>query len=338
MTEIRAWSVLERGGPFAPSRYTLPELDADQVEIEVQHCGLCHSDLSLIDDAWGISQYPLVPGHEVVGRVVARGERVPQLTVGQTVGVGWTCASCMHCRACLSGRQQLCAQSQPTAIGRPGGFAERIRAHWAWAIPIPDTLPRAEVAPLFCAGLTVFEPIAAYVRPTDRVGVVGIGGLGHLALKLLRAWGCEVIAFTRTSAQTAAARALGAHAAHASDDARARRAYRGRLDLLLVTVNVPLAWSDWLTCLAPEGRLHVVGAVLEPMAIAAFDLIGGQRSVSGSPIGSPNRMADLLAFCARHGILPENEHLPLEQIDIAVARLRRGGVGHRLVLDHPGSA
>lgn len=337
MTEVGAWSVLERGGPFVQRRYRLPDLGADEVEIEVQHCGLCHSDLSLIDDAWGISQYPLVPGHEVVGRVVGRGERVPRLALGQTVGVGWLCASCMHCRVCLSGRQQLCDQRQPTAIGRPGGFAERIRAHWAWAIPIPPSLPRAEVAPLFCAGLTVFEPIAAYVRPTDRVGVVGIGGLGHLAVKLLRAWGAEVIAFTRTSAQCGAARAFGAHAAHASDDARARRAYRGRLDLLLVTVNVPLVWSDWLGCLAPEGRLHVVGAVLEPLAIPAFDLIGAYRNVSGSPIGSPTRMADLLEFCARHRIVPENEHVPLERVEAAVARLRGGGVGHRLVLDHPGS-
>jgi uncharacterized zinc-type alcohol dehydrogenase-like protein len=167
----------------------------EEVEIAVQTCGICHSDLSMLQNDWHMTKYPLVPGHEVTGKIVAVGEQVKKVRVGQTVGLGWNSASCMACEQCLGGNQNLCAKAEGTIVQRHGGFADRVRAHWAWAVPLPEGVDPAKAGPLFCGGITVFNPIVQFdVRPTDRVGVVGIGGLGHMAVKFLNAWGCEVVA------------------------------------------------------------------------------------------------------------------------------------------------
>ena len=174
----------------------LGPLGSDDVEIEVEHCGLCHSDLSVRNNDWGTSRYPAVLGHEVIGRVTAVGATAKGLQVGQRVGVGWNSGSCMHCRQCKSGQQHLCTQVQPTIVGHRGGFASRVRSHWAWTLPIPDGLDFAEAGPLLCGGITVFNPLAMFATPTSRVGVVGIGGLGHMGDKYAAAFGCDVTAFT----------------------------------------------------------------------------------------------------------------------------------------------
>ncbi|HSD61632.1 MAG TPA: zinc-binding dehydrogenase, partial [Burkholderiales bacterium] len=221
-----------------------------------------------------------------------------------------------------------------TIVGHRGAFAERVRAHWAWAIPLPDELDIASAGPLLCGGITVFSPLVLYgVRPTDRVGVVGIGGLGHLALKFAAAWGCEVTAFTSSESKTAEARAFGAHHVVASGKKGSIRAMAGAIDLLLVTVNAPLDWAAMIGTLAPKGRMHLVGAVLEPIPVAAFDLIGAQRSISGSPTGSPVTIATMLGFAARHRIAPQVEHFPMSRVNDALAHLDAGRARYRVVLD-----
>lgn len=332
-TRIRGWAADKSGGPLKPFEYDAGPLGLEQVEVAVEHCGICHSDQSMLDNEWGRTAYPFVPGHEIVGTVTALGPQAKGLKVGQRVGVGWFTGSCMHCRSCIGGEQHLCASTEETIVGRHGGFAERVRAHWAWAFPLPDGVDAASAGPLFCGGITVFSPILlAGVRPLDRVGVVGIGGLGHLALKFLRAWGCEVTAFTSTAAKHAEAKALGAHHAVASTDKAALKALRRSLDFIIVTVNVAMDWNAYVAALKPKGRLHFVGAVLEPLAISAFGLIGGQKSVGGSPTGSPATIAQMLEFCGRHKIAPQVEYFPMAKVNDALDHLRAGKARYRLIL------
>jgi len=223
---------------------------------------------------------------------------------------------------------------QGTVSGRHGGFAETLRCHWLWAVPLPDALSAADSGPLLCGGITVFAPLLELgIRPTDRVGVVGIGGLGHLALKFCKAWGCEVTAFTSSDSKAGEARAFGAHRVVSSRDSVAIAAMAGSLDLILDTVNAPLDWSALLGALAPGGRLHLVGAVLEPIPVPAFALIGGQKSLSGSPTGSRSAIDAMLAFAARHAIAPATEHFPMRRVNEAIAHLRAGKARYRIVLD-----
>ncbi len=333
MSTLRAWAAHAAGGKLERHDLDPGPLGAEEVEIAVEYCGVCHSDLSMIDNAWQFSRYPLVPGHEAVGRILAMGEQVKGLGIGQRVGVGWTSSSCLHCAPCVGGEQHLCADSRATISGRPGGFADRLRAQWIWAVPVPAAIPPELAGPLFCGGITVFTPFVAYgISPTSRVGIVGIGGLGHLALKFARAWGCEVTAFTSSPAKRQELQAMGAHRVVASDDTDAMTAIARSLDLVIVTVNVPLAWDAILSTLAPHGRLHLVGAVLEPIPLSAFVLLDGQKSVSGSAIGSPADMARMLDFCARHGIVPEVEQFPMRRVNEALDHLRAGKARYRIVL------
>jgi alcohol/geraniol dehydrogenase (NADP+) len=266
--------------------------------------------------------------------VTALGEHAKGLQVGQRVGLGWTASSCMHCRQCLSGDQHLCPSAQGTIIGRPGAFADRVRAHWVWVMPIPDAVQAGSAGPLLCGGITVFAPLLVFdVKPTYRVGVVGIGGLGHMGLMFAHAWGCEVTAFTSSPSKVDEAKALGAHHVVSSKDPEAMRAIAGTLDLVLDTVNVPLDWNALLATLAPKGRLHVVGAVLEPIPVPAMTLIGGQRSVSGSPTGSRPAIDAMLDFAARHGVAPHVEHYPMSKVNDAMERLASGKARYRVVLD-----
>ena len=338
---IKAYAATAANSPLEYYEFDAGPLGDEHVEIAVSHCGICHSDLSMLQNDWGMSGYPLVAGHEVVGKVLAVGPYAKRVEVGQTVGLGWYSESCMCCHQCLSGNHNLCGTVQSTIVGRHGGFAEKVRAHWGWATPLPAEIDPAKAGPLFCGGITVFNPIVQYgVQPTDRVGVVGIGGLGHMALKFLNAWGCEVTAFTSSESKREEARQLGAHhVVNSRDDADLKR-IAGSLDFILSTVNVSLDWQAMMNALAPKGRLHTVGAVDKPISLAAFPLLSGQKSLSGSPLGSPATTATMLDFCARHGIAPTTEFFPMSKINEAIEHLRSGKARYRVVLknDFAGNA
>lgn len=332
MSKIKAYAAQEAGGALEPFEYDAGELGHNEVEIKVSSCGLCHSDLSMINNDWGASQYPLVPGHEVIGEIIAMGEGVTHLKKGQTVGVGWNSDSCMHCSPCLSGSQQRC-QSLTTTIKGRGGFAEKLRVRDIWAVPLPDGIDHDSTGPLFCGGITVFAPMMDFdLKPTDRIGVIGIGGLGHLALQFARAWGCEVTAFTTSMDKEAELKELGAHHVVNTKDGDALKALRGKFDMVLSTVNVSLPWHKYLAALAPKGRLVTVGAVDEPMGIPAFSLIGGQKAVGGSDTGSPDMVARMLEFCTRHDIKPMVEYFDMKDVNDAIARLESGKARYRIVL------
>lgn len=330
---IRAWAAHEAKGAFKPFEYTAGALHPEQVEIAVESCGICHSDLSMLDNEWGRSVFPFVPGHENVGRVTAAGEQVKGLRVGDRVGIGWISATCMHCRQCMGGDHHLCMTKEETIVGRHGGFAERLRAHWSCAIKLPDGLDHAKAGPLFCGGITVFTPILEYVQPQHRVGVIGIGGLGHMALQFLNKWGCEVTAFTSSESKRAEAQKLGAHRVVAGGDKAAMKALSGQLDFILVTVNVAMDWNQYLRLLSPRGRLHFVGAVMEPMSVPVRMLFS-QKAISGSPVGSPASIATLLDFCARHQLAPMTETFPMSKVNDAMEHLRAGKARYRIVLQN----
>ena len=324
---------MKAGGKLEAFEYTPGPLGPEEVELRIESCGICHSDLSMIDNEWGMSAYPLVAGHEIVGIVEAAGGHAKGVKPGDRVGLGWFAGSCMSCHTCMSGNHNLCGNGEQTIVGRHGGFADRVRCHWSWAVPIPAGVDPAKAGPLFCGGITVFGPIAHFgVKPTDRVGVVGIGGLGHLALRFLDKWGCHVTAFTSSDSKSEEARKLGADAVVNSRDSKAMQAIAGSLDFILVTVNVPLDWDGYLAALRPDGRLHFVGAVLEPIPVQAFSLIGGRKSISGSPLGSPATVRDMLDFCARHDIAPQTESFRFDEINDALDHLRAGKARYRVVL------
>jgi uncharacterized zinc-type alcohol dehydrogenase-like protein len=233
----------------------------------------------------------------------------------------------------MSGDQHLCVQAQPTILGHRGGFASHVRCHWAWAVPLPEGLKHAEAGPLLCGGIAVFHPLALFAKPTSHVGIVGIGGLGHMAVKFAAAYGCDVTAFTSSASKFEEARGFGAKHVVSSRDSAAIKNLAGTLDLLIVTVNVPLDWDAMIGTLAPNGRMHVVGAVSEPIPVAVFPLILGQRSISGSPTGSPVDIGMMLEYAARHGVTPQTEHLPMSRINDAFQRLQAGKARYRIVLD-----
>lgn len=331
--KVNAYAVKEPKGKLVPFSYESGELSPENIDIKVSYCGLCHSDMSMMNNDWGMTQYPIVPGHEIIGEIVAVGNAVKNLKVGDKVGLGWMSSSCMSCSQCMSGDHNLCANSEGTIIGRHGGFAEYVRSHWSWAIPIPEGMDLSKAGPLLCGGITVFSPIfLSNLKPTDSVGVIGIGGLGHLAIKFLKHWGCDVIAFSSNPSKKDEILSMGANKVINSKDSEELKSVSGKLKFILNTTNVSLDWDSYLTALSPKGKLHTVGAVLEPMQILAFSLIMGDKSVGGSPIGSPEIIRIMLDFCNRHNIYPNVEEFPMEEVNEAIEHLEQGKARYRIVL------
>ena len=333
MRSVHAYAANKIKGALEPFEFSLPDLGPDQVDIKVKYCGVCHSDLSMLNNDWEITGFPFVPGHEVVGEIVDKGEHVQGLEIGDEVGLGWFSESCMHCYQCLSGDHNLCATPEQTIVERFGGFADYVRCHWVWASPIPKGLDSSKLGPMFCGGITVFNPITQFnVQPTDRVGVIGVGGLGHLAIQFLNKWGCEVTAFTSSPDKADEAKKLGAHNIVNSRDASELEKIAGSMNFIINTTNVTLNWDAYLNALAPKGRLHTVGIIPEPIAVPSFPAIIGQKSVSGSPLGSPATINQMLAFCARHSILPVTEEFAMSDVNNAFEHLEAGKARYRVVL------
>lgn len=307
-----------------------PPPEAHDVDVDVMSCSVCHSDVHLLDGDWGDVARPLVPGHEIVGRVVRAGERAG-LDEGAVVGIGWQSGSCGSCTACLTQREHLCTGGKlRTCVGRQGGFAARVRCDARFCFELPAALDVQTAAPLLCAGLTVFSPLERLgVKRGMRVGVVGIGGLGHLAVRFARALGAEVLAFDPDMAKRELVLGLGA-----SDLVDARGALPpAAVDLLLVTTHASLAWDEWLRVLDLEGTLCLVGVPGAPLGFAADPLMDEQKKVTGSVIGSPKTMRRMLALAAKESIAPVVERMPLERANEAVDRVRAGAARMRVVLD-----
>lgn len=333
MSEIHALAATEPKGKLKPFSYDPGPLGDEQVEIEVLYCGICHSDVAMVTNEWGFSSYPLVPGHEAIGRVSRLGRNAKVVREGQMVGLGWNSGSCLYCRQCQSGDHNLCQNLQMTIVGRYGAFGTHVRCHWIWATPLPEGLDPAKAGPLFCGGVTVFTPmLVADVLPTHRVGVIGIGGLGHMALQFLNKWGCEVTAFTSSAGKAEEAKKLGAHRTIDTHSADGLKNAKGSLDFILSTVTAALDWGAYLDALAPKGKLHIVGVPPAPIPLNVMQLLIGQLSVSGSPSGPPSAVTAMLEFAARHGISPVTEEYPMSRANEAFEHIEAGKARYRVVL------
>ncbi|MGA3049498.1 MAG: NAD(P)-dependent alcohol dehydrogenase [Terracidiphilus sp.] len=335
MARIQGLAAHAAGAELLPFHYDPGKLGSQEVEIAVTHCGICHSDIHLISNDWGISQYPFIPGHEIVGTVSAVGENVKSLSVGQRVGLGWQSNSCGECEWCIRGMENLCASAEGTCVHRNGGYAERVRANSRFVIPIPEALNSENAAPLLCAGITVYNPLRTYnINPSSRVGVIGIGGLGHLAIQFARVFGAEVTAFSTSTGKEEEARALGAHHFVNNRESKALKEVTGTLDLVLSTINADQDWGIYLQALRPTGTLCFVGVPPSQVSVHAFPLISGLRSISGNPTGSPYRLREMLDVAARHGVKAQTEAFPMAKANEAIEKVKKNKVRYRAVLSN----
>ncbi|MGD0520080.1 MAG: NAD(P)-dependent alcohol dehydrogenase [Terracidiphilus sp.] len=333
MAQIQGLAAHAAGAELLPFHYDPGRLGSQEVEIAITHCGVCHSDLHLIANDWGISQYPFIPGHEIIGAVAAVGGQVRSLQVGQRVGLGWQSNSCGHCEWCNRGLENLCPDNEGTCVHRNGGYADSVRANARFVIPIPEALASENAAPLLCGGITVYNPMCTHgVNPSSRVGIVGIGGLGHMAIQFAHAFGAEVTAFSTSADKEEEARALGAHKFINSRESKAIKEAAGTLDFILNTANADQDWGAYLQVLRPTGTLCFVGVPPSPVAIQAFPLISGQRSISGSPIGPPNRIREMMDVAARHGVKAQTEAFPMAKANEALDKVKKNKVRYRAVL------
>ncbi|WP_337026360.1 NADPH-dependent aldehyde reductase Ahr [Pantoea eucrina] len=333
--KIKSYAAMKAGEALVPHEYEAGPLNAEEVMVEVDYCGVCHSDLSMIDNEWGISSFPVIAGHEVIGRISELGAAAQNkgLKVGQRVGIGWTAKSCQHCDACINGEQVNCEKGSVPTIMNKGGFASHLRADWQWVIPLPESIDITSAGPLLCGGITVFKPLLMHnINVNSRVGVIGIGGLGHMSIKLLRAMGAEVTAFSSNASKTESVKAMGADRVVNSRDPKALKALAGQFDLIISTVAVDLDWQPYFQALAPHGKFHTVGAVMKPFPVPAFTLIMGDRAVTGSSTGSPGQLRTLMRLAARTDIAPQVEEFPMSKINDALEHVRAGKANYRVVL------
>jgi uncharacterized zinc-type alcohol dehydrogenase-like protein len=340
----KAYAAFDPHSPLVPWEIARREPGPYDVQIQILYCGVCHSDLHQARNEWKNTIYPCVPGHEIVGRVVAVGEKVTRFKVGDLAGVGCMVDSCGHCDACASGEEQYCSEGfvgtyngrGPGSENTYGGYSQVIVVKESFVLHIkhPEK-DLAAVAPLLCAGITTYSPLRHWkVGPGKRVGIVGLGGLGHMAVKLAHAMGAHVVLFTTSPAKTADAKRLGADEVCISKDPEQMARYREQLDFILDTVAAPHRLDDYLQLLKRDGTLTLVGAPSEPHpSPEVFNLLFRRRSLAGSLIGGIRETQEMLDFCAEHGIVSDIELIPIDYINTAYERMLKSDVKYRFVID-----
>ena len=342
--KINALVATQAGQPLKAGEVELRDLQADDVKIEILYCGVCHSDLHMARNEWGVSRYPLVPGHEIVGRVVATGDNVTKFSVGETVGVGVMVDSCRECHFCQQQEEQYCETGfTPTYNGTDkytgkttfGGYAQHVIADQHFVVTVPDNLALNAVAPLLCAGVTVWSPLQHFnVKAGDRVGVVGLGGLGHMAVKLASALGAEVTLFTTSPAKGADARRLGAKHVVVSRDADQMAACQASLDIILDCVAAPHDLDPYLNALKTNGQLVLVGIPDQPHPSPnVTPMVFRRLSITGTSIGSIQETQQMLDFCGEHNITADVEMITGEEVETAFERMLTSDVKYRFVID-----
>lgn len=331
--KIKAWAALERGKPLTEWSYDPPSLAPHEVLLRVEACGLCHSDIHMIDNDWGQSRYPLVPGHEVVGTVLAVGSGVSELSVGLRVGVGWQRSSCLACDDCLRGNENCCDRIQSVIGDGYGGFADHIVMDSRFCFPLPDEIPTEYAGPLMCGGITVYSGLrTAGLSSGQRVGIIGVGGLGHLAVQFASRLGNQVTVFTTSENKAEEATKLGAHDIVLVRNGKPAKTPSRPFHLILSTVPAALPIESYLNMLCTDGALCMVGVPNEPLKFSVFPLLVKRRRLLASPIGGRAQMREMLEVAARFGVRPIIEKFQLAEINTAIAKVRDNTIRYRAVL------
>jgi len=339
---VKAYSAVSAQSPLAATTISRRQPTESDVQIDILYCGVCHSDLHFVRNEWHFTQYPAVPGHEIVGRVKAVGGAVKKIKVGDMVGVGCLVDSCRTCPDCLAGLEQFCAGTVMTYgsvekyLGTPtlGGYSQSIVVTEDFVLRIPANLNPAAVAPLLCAGITTYSPLRHWkVGPGQKVGIVGLGGLGHMGVKFAHAFGAHVVLFTTSPGKTADALRLGAHEVVLSKDEAQMAAQAGSFDFILDAVSATHDLNAYFNLLKRDGNLVLVGAPEKPLSVAAFPLIMRRRSFSGSLIGGLPETQEMLDFCGQHNITSDVEMIRMDQINEAYERMLKSDVKYRFVID-----
>lgn len=334
MTTFTSYAALEPKAKLQVWQYEPTPLKDDEIEIRVTHNGLCHTDIHMRDNDWKVSEFPLVAGHEVVGEVTEVGDSVTTLQPGNRVGVGWIRNSCRVCYYCLQGEENVCQRGfTGLIVGNHGGFADKLRVPADFAYKLPDAIDSVSAAPLLCAGITVYTPLRTHIKyPGMKVGIVGIGGLGHLAIKFARAMGAEVTVLSSSADKADEAKEFGAHHFYQWGSKDAEKDLTGSLDLLVSTSSAELDWDLAFSLLANNGVLCFLGIPVSSINVPLIPLIFGQKSVVGSVVGGRRFMREMLDFAAINQIKPMVETMPLSQVNEAMERVLAGQVRYRIVL------
>jgi uncharacterized zinc-type alcohol dehydrogenase-like protein len=338
-----SYAALATGEKLVPHSIERRQTGLRDVQIDIDFCGVCHTDLHLVNNDWGMSVYPLVPGHEIIGRVSAVGSAVNDLNVGQRVGVGCLVDSCQQCSSCERGEEQYCLNGMTMTYGSPtedpggitfGGYSKMITVNRDFVLKVPETLDPSACAPLLCAGITTYSPLRHWkVGPGMTVGVIGLGGLGHMGIKLAHAMGARVIMITTSASKAEDAKRLGAEDVLLSTDSAAMDAATGQFDFLLNTIPVPHDFNHYMMLLKIDGTMCVVGAIGPLAELNTMPLIMGRRSVSGSLIGGLSETQEMLDFCGEKDITADVELIDIGQIDDAYERMLKSDVKYRFVID-----
>jgi uncharacterized zinc-type alcohol dehydrogenase-like protein len=332
LSTVLGYAARAVGQPLEPFNYAPPKLGEYDIRVSVTHCGVCYTDIHGIDDYYGITTYPFVPGHEIVGFVSAVGSAAPALKEGGRVGIGWQGRSCMQCEWCLQGEEHLCRDIVRSGTWVPyGGFSTSVVVDSRFAYPIPEAMPSEVAAVLLCAGITVYSPLRKYAaQPSLKIGIIGVGGLGHLAIQFARALGYEVTAISSSPEKKEQALAFGADHFIVSEDQASLRQVEFGFDLLLCTAHGKIKWEPLLEILKKNGRLVLLG--FPSVALNPTDLVAHQLSIIGSFIGNRVAMREMLSFAQAHDIAPWIELMPMSQVNQAIQKLKENKARYRIVL------
>ncbi|RFC77525.1 NAD(P)-dependent alcohol dehydrogenase [Streptomyces sp. AcE210] len=343
MFTANAYSATSANEPLAPATVQRREVGPHDVHIEIKYCGICHSDIHHVRSEWGPVDYPVAPGHEIAGIVTQVGEKVTKFAVGDKAGVGCLVDSCRECANCRAGREQFCVQGGGTLTfgsvdkdGNPtqGGYTTDIVVDENYTLKLPDTLPLEQAAPLLCAGITTYSPLRKWgAGEGKKVAVIGLGGLGHMAVKLAHAMGAEVTVLSQSLKKREDGLRLGAHHYRATSDPATFTELAGSFDLIINTVSAKLDLDTYLPLLTVDGAMVNVGAPAEPLSLSVFSLIMGNRSYAGSLIGSIAETQEMLDFCGTYGIGAEVEVVPADKINEAYERVLASDIRYRFVID-----
>jgi alcohol dehydrogenase (NADP+) len=341
--KVPAFAAPRPGAPLAPWTVDRRDPSPREVAIDILFCGICHSDIHQVRDEWGAGLFPMVPGHEIVGRVAETGREVTRFRTGDVAGVGCMVDSCGVCPPCRRGHEQFCEKGvaftyNSTEMDRKartyGGYSTRIVVPETFALKIPSGLDLAAATPLLCAGITTYSPLRRWkVKAGDRVGVVGLGGLGHMAVKLAASMGAEVTMLSTSASKETDARRLGARGFANSREASTFQTLKGSFDFLLDTISAPHDYNAYLGLVRAEGTMVIVGVPPEPVPLQPFSLIGGNRVLAGSIIGGIPETQEMLDYCGKHGIVSEIETIPVQKVNEAYERMLKNDVRYRFVID-----